>query len=92
MHTPWCRMNIAERKAYRGEVFSRVTMVTRGNLREATMLQRLALLPANLRVAKFLGALRGAHDRLDEGDAESAFFEFENAVDGAAGGRGDLIF
>ena len=30
------------------------------------------------------GAARGFHDRLDERDAEFAFFEFENAVDGAA--------
>lgn len=31
-------------------------------------------------------ALGGAHDGLDEGDAEAAFLEFEDAVDGAAGG------
>ena len=29
------------------------------------------------------GATRGFHDRFDECDAEFAFFEFENAVDGA---------
>lgn len=91
MHFPLRRMNIAERKAYRGEEVSRVTMVTRGHVCEATVLQFSLSCQRNLRVAKFLGTLRGAHDRLDEGDAESAFFEFENAVDGASSGRSDLV-
>jgi hypothetical protein len=41
---------------------------------------------------KFLGALRGFDDGFDEGDAKLAFFELEDAIDGAAGGSGDGVF
>ena len=41
---------------------------------------------------QFFGAEGGSLDGLDEGDAEAAFFELEDAVHGAAGGGGDLIF
>ena len=37
------------------------------------------------------GAFGGALDGLDEGDAQAAFFELEDAVDGAAGGGGDFV-
>src|SRR5437763_15630411 len=37
-------------------------------------------------------AARGFHDRLDERDAEFAFFEFENAVDRAAGWSSHRVF
>ena len=41
---------------------------------------------------KFPGALRSFHYGLDEGNAELAFLEFHNAVDGAPRGSGDGIF
>jgi hypothetical protein len=49
-------------------------------------------LPEWLAGGEFFGALGGAFDGFDEGDAEAAFFEFEDAVDGAAGRGGDLVF
>ena len=44
-----------------------------------------------LAFGEFAGALGGALDGLDEGDAQAAFFELEDAVDGAAGGGGDFV-
>ncbi len=41
---------------------------------------------------QLLGAFGGAHHGFDESDAQAAFFQFEDAVDGAAGGRGDFVF
>src|SRR6266849_6603156 len=41
---------------------------------------------------EFAGAVRGLDHRFDERDAELAFFKFQNAVNGAAGRRGDRVF
>ena len=49
-------------------------------------------LEAFLTCGQFLGPLRGAHYGFDEGNAQAALFEFENAVDGAAGGGGYGVF
>lgn len=45
-----------------------------------------------LGVGEFFGALGGAHNGFDEGDAQTAFFEFKDAVDGAASRGGDGVF
>ena len=51
-------------------------------------------LPGVLRypAASCLARSRGAHHGFDERDAQAAFFEFEDAVDGAAGGSGYGVF
>jgi hypothetical protein len=41
---------------------------------------------------QFAGALRGFHYSFDQRYAQLAFFEFEDAVDGAAGRRGHGVF
>jgi len=40
---------------------------------------------------QFFCPVRGFHHRLDEGDAQLALFQFENPVNGAAGGRGHRV-
>src|SRR5687768_4918806 len=45
-----------------------------------------------LSVDEFFCALGCANNRLDEGDAETAFFQFEDAVHGTAGRRCNEIF
>ena len=36
--------------------------------------------------------MRSFHHRLNQGDPEFAFFEFHDAIDGAASGRGNRVF
>ncbi len=40
---------------------------------------------------QFLGALRGLDHGLDQGDAQAAFFQFEDAIHGAARRGGDGV-
>src|ERR1700730_1306222 len=41
---------------------------------------------------QFAGAVRGLYYGFDEGDTELPFFQFEDAVDGAAGWRRHRVF
>ena len=47
---------------------------------------------ASLSSGQFFCPLRGAHDSFDERHAQAAFFELQNAVDGATSGCGHGIF
>src|SRR2546421_5769332 len=62
-------------------------------LRARLLLDAILLLGCNLLLEeKFAGAVGGFYYGFDQGDAEFAFFEFQDAIDGAACGSGDGVF
>src|SRR5215469_4346948 len=77
----WChRQKVSLPKAASGMALRRKVTQRRGEV------------PSALPEGEFLRPLRGFDYRLNEGDAQFSFFQFEDAVDGAAGGSGDGVF